>query len=164
MPVTPAYPRYQLHFFTAEKKRQQAATASHLPLFGGWLQDAIKGGWFKLAADDIALGTVDQLADLDKILEERLHVHTRWHRMLISRDLACVAPAAVALTNFSLQTNRFVGEGAIDVLHRCTPALATDELRLAWLHERLSPRIPGGARLRRVHVWESEDLGARYPA
>lgn len=33
-----------------------------------------------------------------------------------------------------------------------------------WLHERLSPRIPGAARLHRVHVWESEDLGARYPA
>ena len=33
-----------------------------------------------------------------------------------------------------------------------------------WLHQRLSPRIPGAARLKRVHVWESEDLGAHYPA
>lgn len=32
-----------------------------------------------------------------------------------------------------------------------------------WIYERLSPVIPNPAKLERVYVWESEDLGAYYP-
>ena len=33
-----------------------------------------------------------------------------------------------------------------------------------WIHDRVGPEIPPPARVERVHVWESADLGAFYPA
>lgn len=33
-----------------------------------------------------------------------------------------------------------------------------------WTYERLASRMPAALRLARVHVWESDELGAYYPA
>jgi 6-pyruvoyltetrahydropterin/6-carboxytetrahydropterin synthase len=38
--------------------------------------------------------------------------------------------------------------------------LPSTEALAAWIWERLDGRLPGGASLRRVGVWESEELGA----
>ncbi len=54
-------------------------------------------------------------------------------------------------------------------LHREIPAVAegtiqpsTEELA-RWFYRRLESRMPTGARLVRVRLWESPDLGAQFP-
>jgi hypothetical protein len=57
-----------------------------------------------------------------------------------------------------------------DDLNRCIPEVAegrmqpSTEALARWLYERLEPAIRSPGRLARVQVWESAELGARYPS
>lgn len=42
--------------------------------------------------------------------------------------------------------------------------MPSTEVLAEWIYERLAPRMLGGARLAEVRVFESDELGAAYPA
>jgi 6-pyruvoyltetrahydropterin/6-carboxytetrahydropterin synthase len=54
--------------------------------------------------------------------------------------------------------NESIAEVRSGALQPSTESLAR------WLHDRLAAEIPPPARLGAVEIWESEDLGARFPA
>ena len=60
--------------------------------------------------------------------------------MLIGRDLATLSPKVAKDAAFALDTNTFVGKGAVEVLHRCTQG-GDDEERLVALHKKLVPLL-----------------------
>jgi len=80
---------------------------------------------------------------------------TGWVVDLAAFDRACQA----VMTGWADgDLNACVPEVRAGTMQPSTEALAR------WLHERVTPEVPGPARLVRVQVWESADLGACYPA
>jgi 6-pyruvoyltetrahydropterin/6-carboxytetrahydropterin synthase len=75
-------------------------------------------------------------------------------------DLGAVdgAMAAVMAQWDGGDLNALIPEVTAGTMQPSTESLAR------WLHRQLEGRVPAPARLTRVTVWESPDLGARFPA
>jgi len=65
---------------------------------------------------------------------------------------------------------RVLGDWEGRDLAECIPEIAAGAMQPSteslarWLHGRLDREVPPPARVASVEVWESDDLGARYPA
>ena len=133
--ITPAYPLYQLQFFQAEKRRQDSGESKQMDLLACLLHTLLKRKSVSKAAEQLR-----RSKPLLKVLEDILLVNHPWHRMLMGRDLAALAPGVARSCGFTLEGNDFVGAGAVEVLRRCTADGQSDEQRLRDLYPEVLPR------------------------
>ena len=134
--IKQAYAGYQRTLWNAEHARQAGQRGAHKQkqVMAKYIAELVRKSRFTTAARQLEKGQ-----PLGDVLEKTLLVHTEWHRMLMSRDLAVVRPKAA--NGFTLAENDFVGEGAEAVLRRCTAHDPDDSKRLRALLPLVKPRL-----------------------
>ena len=145
-----AFPRYRMLFFSAEQRRRRrqgtlsAECTPQVNLFIDLVRELVNFNLFEEAARQLKQG-----ASLESVLCDVLLVNTKWHRMLIGRDVVMLCrgdmPDLAARAGFTLEDNDFVGGGARKFLYSI-------ELGRAASSFAVSSASSDGERLRLVHA------------